>query len=311
MDIRVQRKLVRAIAVVSALLLVSSDLQAQFLGLDLRGDVGLKSGTQSPPGVYLTLPLYYGNDFDGLRDASGNTIAEGLDVDLHVLTVPAFALTTKEKVFGGTLGLSAVLEFTGARASIAQHGITERQGYGLSDTYVVPFSLGWWTPRADYKVAYAFVAPTGTDGRSLDMWAHEISAGSTVYFDDQQLWHFAATGFYEIHQNKRGQDLRVGDILTIEGGLGGSFLKGDASAGIAYVAQWKITNDSGDDFPALLPKSKSRVFGVGPELNMPVFGAGTLAGLLSARYLWEFGGRSIFEGQTFVASFTVARLNAS
>jgi hypothetical protein len=141
------------------------------------------------------------------------------------------------------------------------------------------------------------------------MWAHEISAGSTVYLDSQENWHLAATAFYEIHQNKVDRDLRVGDILTIEGGVGGSFMKRTASIGVAYVAQWKITNDSGDDFPANIPKSKSRAFGLGPEFAVPVFSFGPLIGFFNARYVWEFGARSALEAETFVASFTVARFN--
>ena len=305
---RARLRVLTIVTACAALMMVGSELQAQFLGTNLRGDFGLKSGTQPEPGIHLTLPLYYGNSYSGLRDRDGNTIAKGLDIKLNVLTVPALALTTREKIFGGVLGLSAALNFTGGRASIDTADITLSHGYGLSDAYVQPFTLGWYTPRADYRFGYGFFAPIGSGDRSLDMWAHEISAGSTVYFDDRQLWHFAATAFYEIHQNKIGQDLRVGDILEIEGGLGGSFLNGAASVGVAYVAQWKITNDSGADFPALLEKSKSRAFGLGPELNLPVFTAGTLAGLLNARYLWEFGGRSTFEGETFVAGFTVARL---
>jgi hypothetical protein len=289
-------------------LLAGSQAQAQFLGLNLRGDVGLRSGSQPPPGVYFTLPLYYGNDYSGLRDQDGHMIADNLDVNFDVLATPAFALTTKAKIFGGTLGLQAVLPFMGTRLAIAEPTIAADQSYGVADIYVQPFLLGWRTDRADYRVGYAFFAPTGSGRRSLDMWAHEISAGSTLYLDDRQLWHLAATAFYEIHQTKTSEDVRVGDILTVEGGLGGSFLKGAGSLGVAYVAQWKITNDSGDDFPARLPKSKSRVFGLGPDLTLPVFAVGSIVGLLNARYVWEFGGRTTFEGNTFVAGFTLAAL---
>lgn len=311
MPTRVSRRFVWSLAACAAVMLVSSDLRAQYLGLNLRGDVGLKSGSQPPPGYYFTLPLYYGNDYSGVRDRDGNTIADGLDLNVNLLATPAIAMTTNAKIFGGTLGLQAVLPFMGGRAEIAQAGIALAEGYGLADIYVQPLSLGWRTPAADFRAGYAFFAPTGAGNRSLDMWAHELSAGSTVYFDDRQLWHFAATAFYEIHQKKTDQDVRVGDILTVEGGLGGSFLKGAGSAGVAYVAQWKITNDSGDDFPALIPKSKSRVFGLGPDVTLPVFAVGTLVGLLNARYIWEFGGRSTFEGQTFVAGFTLALFNLS
>jgi hypothetical protein len=75
------------------------------------------------------------------------------------------------------------------------------------------------------------------------------------------------------------------------------------------MAQWKVTDDSGSDFPALLPKSKNRAYGLGPEVAMPVFAKGTLVGLVNVRYIWEFGAKTNFEGNTFLVSFTLAKLN--
>jgi hypothetical protein len=87
-----------------------------------------------------------------------------------------------------------------------------------------------------------------------------------------------------------------------------SFLKGAASAGAAYGAQWKITHDSGSDIPPALPITKGRVFGIGPELNLPVFVKGLNLGLVSFRYLWPVGPKTAIGGETLVASFTFARL---
>jgi hypothetical protein len=141
------------------------------------------------------------------------------------------------------------------------------------------------------------------------MWAHELIAGTTVYLDNAKNWHVAVTSFYDFHQKKSDQDLRVGQILTVEGGAARSFIKGAAHAGLAYVAQWKVTDDSGSDFPAVLPKSKNRAYGLGPEVAMPVFAKGTLVGLVNVRYIWEFGAKTNFEGNTLLVSFTLAKLN--
>jgi hypothetical protein len=78
---------------------------------------------------------------------------------------------------------------------------------------------------------------------------------------------------------------------------------------MSYVAQWKMTNDSGSDFPERLGKSKGRAFGLGPDISMPVFAKGTLLGLVGFRYTFEFGARTNFEGQTLVLSFTLAKLS--
>jgi hypothetical protein len=302
-------------ACVAALLAVG-ELQAQFLGLNLRGDVGLRSGTLPLPGIYFGLPMYYGNANSRMQDPHGNTVPSTSDENLNLLATPAFGLTTKSTIFNARYGFHLMVPLMSARPAIAPTDISTLDDYGLGDLYVQPVNLGWHSQYADVRAGYAFFAPTGWGERSLDMWAHELSAGSTVYFDGQQKWHLAATAFYEIHQKKASQDVRVGDILTIEGGFGGPFslgapyfLKSFGTLGVAYVAQWKITRDRGDDFPSDVPKGQSRAFGLGPELAMPLFAAGKLAGLFNARYVWEFGGRSSLEAETFVASVTLAKLN--
>jgi len=286
-------------------------LSGQYLGLNLRGDVGLKAGSQPGPGVYLIAPLWYRNDYEGLRNASGDEVARGLNLDLNFLTTPAIAVTTKAKLAGATYGFQIVPLVAKGRLELAEPGRSAGGSYGFADLYIQPINLGWRTKRADFLAAYGFYAPTGAGDRSLDMWAHEIVGGTTVYLDAAKMWHASTAGFYEIHQNKRDIALRVGDILTLEGGAGRSFLNGAGNAGVSYVAQWKVTDDSGSDFPARLQKSKGRAFGLGPDVSMPVFARGTLIGLVGVRYTFEFGARTNFEGRTLVLSFTLAKLNSN
>ncbi|HYI97403.1 MAG TPA: transporter [Bryobacteraceae bacterium] len=295
--------------VLSASAIISPLAQGQYLGLNLLGDTGLKSGSQPIPGFYLMAPLYYRNDYTGLRGPQGNEVLSNLDVNINLFTVPAIAGTTKAKFLGATYGFQIVPMVMNTRLDVAALGYETSDGYGFGDMYVQPINLGWRTKRADFLGAYGVYIPTGQGGRSLDMWAHEIVAGTTVYLDQTKKWHVATTGFYEIHQNKRGIDLRVGDILTLEGGAGRSFMKGMGNAGLAYVAQWKVTDDTGTDFPERLPKSKNRAFGLGPDISMPVFAKGTTIGIVGFRFIREFGARTNFEGSSMVLSFTLAKLN--
>ena len=296
-------------ALATLLALAHVPLSAQYLGLNLRGDVGLKSGSQPEPGIYLIAPLWYRNDYQGLRNANGDDIARGLNLDINILTIPAVAMTTKAKVLGATYGFQIVPMVMNNRMELAETGRGGGDSYGFGDMYIQPINLGWRTKRADFVTGYGLFLPTGAGDRSLDMWAHEIEIGTTVYMDAAKTWHASASGFYEIHQNKRGVDLRVGDILTVEGGVGRSVLKGAGNIGMSYVAQWKITNDSGSDFPARLQKSKGRAFGLGPDISMPILAKGTLVGLVGFRYTFEFGAQTNFEGRTLALSFTLAKLN--
>ena len=105
------------------------------------------------------------------------------------------------------------------------------------------------------------------------------------------------------------QDIKVGQYMTIEGGVGRSFIKGAASAGMAYVMQWKTTDDSGADIPPLLPRGKNKAYGLGPEINMPFFAKGKFVGLLGFRYTFEFANSTNFQGRNLALTLTLAKLN--
>jgi hypothetical protein len=49
-------------------------------------------------------------------------------------------------------------------------------------------------------------------------------------------WNVSALASFEFHTDKRETIEHVGNILTPEGGIGSSFLKGTAKAGLVYYA---------------------------------------------------------------------------
>jgi hypothetical protein len=295
------------VAVITLFMASSVEVQAQNLGLNLRGDVGMKSGSQPGPGYYLIVPLYYRSDYGSLRGPNGNEVPGQIETDIS-LVAPALAVTTKAKILGANYGFQVVPIFMNQRLAVAAIGAEAESGYGFGDMYVQPINLGWHTARADFLAAYGFYAPTGSGNRSLDMWAHEFAAGTTVYFDEAKNWHAAATVFYDIHQRKRSQDVTVGNFMTLEGGLGRSFLKGAGSAGLAYVVQLKTTDDSGADLGPLAIGSRNKAYGLGPEINFPLFAKGTLVGILGVRYTFEFGNSTNFQGNNLAVSLTLAKL---
>src|SRR4029079_1160404 len=120
-----------------------------------------------------------------------------------------------------------------------------------------------------------------------------------VYLDTEKKYSVATTAFLEIHTKKKDQDLKVGEILTLEGGAAYNIEKLGAAFGVGYSYQGKITDDSGADIPvaelqALNLYGKNRVFSVGPDLTTGLFEHGRTFGLLNVRYLWEKGARSSF-----------------
>ena len=304
--------------VVIGLLTATPSAYGQFTGENIRGDYGVNSGSQGPPGIYAIIP-YYQQNSDRIKDASGNLVLpetfQGFDLRFVIPTV--YGVTSK-KILGGNYGFTIAPPFTNfaPERTSAQTG---EYHWGISDLYVAPINLGWAKDRADFIVGYAFNAPTGkyevggSDNTGLGMWSHEIQAGTTVYLDHAKKYTVATSAFLELHSKKKDQDIRVGDILTLEGGAAYNIEKIGGAFGMGYAYQGKLTDDSGTDVPVAALRvtnlyGKNRVFGVGPDLTTGVFEHGRTIGMLNFRYFWETGSRSSFEGGTLFASFTIAWL---
>ena len=289
--------------------------EAQFLGHNTPGDFGLQSGSQAPPGLYLIAPLYVRYDSDTLRNGLGNALPAETEINVNAYV---FGVTwvSNAKVLGANYSFQFYLPFTNNALEAPILGIEQSTDTGLTDLYVQPINLGWHTKNADFIAGLGIFAPTGRyesgadDNLGLGMWSFELFGGATFFFDEAKSWHVATTAFYETHTGKEGSDVRVGDILTFEGGLGKSFKQGMWNVGLAYYAQFKVTDDDfGLDLslPPTFQPAKHQGFGVGPEVSIPIASKRRLYGFLNFRYLWETGVRNNLEGNLFVvtASFPI------
>jgi len=173
-------------------------------------------------------------------------------------------------------------------------------------------SLSWSLKRADIIAGYNLYIPTGrfssggTDNTGLGMWGNEFTIGTTVYLDQKKLWNVAATFALEFHTDKSGTNINVGDMGTVQGGVGRTFYKKVSGPvpmimnfGVAGYAQFKVTGDSGSDIPPALRGYKDRVFGLGPEFKIYI--PKPRLSLL-VRYEPEFGVRLRTQGQTLAFS---------
>jgi hypothetical protein len=289
--------------------------QGQLSGHNTKGDFGLRSGSQAPPGWYLVAPMFYRYSADEFRDRNGeHLLAIENEGSLEATAwLAGLIWVSDKKLFGGNYSFSIWPGLTDNALEFPPLGVDEQVSSGLADLYIQPINLGWTTARADFVAGLGLFAPTGdyqaggSNNRGLGMWSYELFGGTTVYFDQAKTWHFAATAFYETHGKKDGTDIRVGNLLTVEGGIGKSFMEGAGNVGIAYYAQWKLSDD---DFGVNLPQlpnrrlGQHRVYGFGPELTLPLATKKTLFGFLNLRYFWETGARSSLQGNTFVATLT-------
>ena len=300
------------VALISLGAICSGRADAQLAGEHVLLQFGLKSGSQPPPGAYLA-PTYLNWDVDKIIDRNGNEIPIG-GLAVHGLAFFGWGVTQK-KLLGGNYGFQIIVPLVSSNLEFPRLGLQTGSGLGLGDIYVQPINLGWHKERIDYMAGLAFYAPTGSytpqgrDNKGLGMWSFELSGGATFYLDQKKQYHFSALGFYEVHTKKQDQDLKVGSMLTWEGGLGGTFLKGALNVGAVYGAQWKVTDDSGNDFPSTLLPGNNHIYTLGPEVTFTGFYKPPWVASLTARYLWDLGAKSSFEGKRLIIFLTLGWLN--
>lgn len=299
------------LAAVGLVCVTGGETPAQQSGHNIPGDVGLQSGSQAPPGIYGG-NLYYTYPTSKLKNDSGEQVNR--DGSLRATFDSVFvSWVTNRKILGATIGGQVALPFFKNR--IEAFSLENASNFAVSDIYVQPINLGWHFKRADVIAGYGVYMPTGDykaggqGNTGLGMFSHELSLGSTVYLTENRMWHAAALFQYEMHTRKPGVDITVGDMVTIEGGVGKTFVKmipekGPlvTNIGLAAYTQFKATGDSGTGIKPALRGLKDRVFGIGPEVNVYI---PQLKGTIGARYVPEFGARNTTQGQTFVVTFAL------
>ena len=300
-------------------LLLAVPAQAQLNGSHTLGDFGVQSGSQPAPGVYAAL-FYLRYDTDTIKDADGDIVRlpQASPGSLAVGAVaPMVWYVSKTKLFGANYGAMVVFPFANASLEAPAFQLSNTVDTSFSDILIRPFDLGWHTPNADVAAGLQLYLPTGryerggSDNIGKGMWAYEPFVGATFYFDERRTTSFATTAYWEFHGKKKDSDVKVGQLLTLQGGLGKSYLAGGLILGAAYYAQWKLTADDlvafvspGGDAIDVDARNKHKVFGFGPDVTLPVASTSKLFALVNIRYLWETGARLKTEGQTLVVTAT-------
>ena len=301
------------------MLLLAAPAQAQLNGSHTLGDFGVQSGSQPQPGFYTAL-FYLRYDTDTIKDADGETVRlpQASPGSLAVSALaPMVWYVSKTKLFGANYGAMVVFPFANASIEAPAFQLAKTVDTSFSDMLIRPLDLGWHTPRADVAAGLQLYLPTGryerggSDNIGKGMWSYEPFAGATFYFDEKRTASFATTAYWELHGKKKDTDVKVGQLLTMQGGLGKSYLGGGLILGAAYYAQWKLTADDlatftlpGGDVIDLDARNKHKVFAFGPDVTLPVASKSKLFALVNIRYLWETGARLKTEGDTLVVTAT-------
>ncbi len=285
---------------------------AQLVTQHIKGVVGLKGGSQPPPHTYVIAPLWYIYDTDTIRTRNGDRLPIDAQISSVALAGGVSVVTTKT-LLGGRYGFQILMPVW-ANNRIQGTEIDANPGGGLSDSAIVPISLGWNFKRADALAMYTVYLPTGrytdgaTDNTGFGMWGHEVGFGTTVYLNEARKYHAATVASLNFQSEKEDSETKVGNAMNLEGGVGGDFLEGGLTVGLVYYASFKLTNDRiATNFPINIEPAKATVFALGPEVSLALARRGVLYGFLKANYQWETYARNQTQGSEFniMATFLV------
>jgi hypothetical protein len=282
--------------------------EAQLKGHYVPGFTGLQNGSQGPPAITVIMPIFFYTT-DTLKGDDGNTLGAHPRINSSFLG-PGLVWVTNVKFLGGNLGGQA-LPVAFMKARIEGASLDVPGSFNFSDMYFQPLQLGWEKPRADFVAGWGIFFPTGKweqggdENGGLGMWSNDFQFGTTVRLDDKRAWTASLLTTYEIHSKKKDTDIKVGNILTLEGGVGKSFYKTVEGTpvpriltfGLVYYAQFKVTSDSGPLGTPLLEGKKDHVYGVGLEGSVFLPKPKLLLGL---RFVPELGAINRTEGYTFM-----------
>ena len=292
----------------------SSPAAAQLNTQHVKGAVGLKSGSQPPPHVYVIAPLLYIYNTDTVKDRNGEDVP--LDATITSVAVAGgISVVTRKKLLGGFYGYQ-ILAPVGVNNRIQGTEIDANPGAGLSDSAFVPISLGWHFKRADAIASYSIYAPTGRysdgadDNTGFGMWGHEVAVGTTLYLNAAKQYHASALVSFDFQSKKEDSETKVGNAMNVEGGVGADLFEGGVSLGLAYYWSGKLTQDHIEGFPDILIRGKNRVFALGPEVSLALARRNTVYGFLKVNYEWEVYARTTTQGGAFqiAATFLVPPL---
>jgi hypothetical protein len=291
------------------LLLTTFFSQAQLKGGHILGAMGLQSGTQTPAN---TLSVYVPNyiySASSLKDSNGDKAIVNPDLTMYLVGAGA-SYVSDYKILGANYGATILLAF--AANTIQGNNANIDNSLAFTDMYIVPVQLGWHRKRADFVFSYQLYLPTGkftagaSDNSGLGMFMNEFSGGTTLYLNEKKTIHFSTLASYEMNGKKKDTNIKTGDILSIEGGLGKTFYQMNAektapsgifNAGLIYYMQYKVSHDE-IPVPVLgvVQGHKDRVGGIGAEVNYFNIGYKTSAGF---RWIAEVDAINRFQGNTF------------
>jgi hypothetical protein len=160
---------------------------------------------------------------------------------------------TDLQVLGGSVGMDMIVPLIYTDLSVkgtpGGAGDYDAAVFGVGDLYFEPLTLSWHKPRWDAAFGLSFFAPTGdselgTAKPGKGFWTPMLTAGATVYLDEQKTWSVSALNRYEFNTEERDSNITPGQIWTIEWGLAKAVSQ-TIELGLSGYYQAQTTKDYG------------------------------------------------------------------
>jgi hypothetical protein len=303
------RSAVRVCAAAAIVVALAAPAGAQLITQHVKASVGLKAGSQPPPGGYIAAPVLYFYASDDVKDRDGNRLP--VDATLNTAFFGAGYLhVTNKKILGANYAFQFLFP-VGARNRIQGTEIDANPGAGITDSAATPISLGWHGTRADAIAGYSIYIPNGryedgaTNNTGLGMWGHELDVGTTVYLTEDRKFHAATMASFNFQSKKEDSETKVGNQMNLDGGVGGDFLKGGLTVGLSYYAAFKLSDDRIEGLPGILIRGKNKSFALGPEGSLAIARKNTVYGFVRVAYYWEVYARTATQGGAWFITGTI------
>jgi len=295
----IRNQITQTTLAVAAALMACSAL-AQPSAHYVPGVEGIKAASLPPPGIYLR-DYNVGYFSDRLNDSNGDEI-NGADPTAYVYAnVPRLIWITDLKLFGGNIGVDALIPIQYNSLEInTPGGHYDQNNFGFGDAFA---EVTWSShmKQFDFSAGFGAWMPTGNSSTDpvnvecgLGYWTYMFTAGATWYPDENKKWSISALNRYEINTEKDDTDLTKGNVWTIEGGAAYA-VSPTVDVGVVGYYQRQVTGDDNGS------SSLDSVPAVGPEVS--VFYPRVTLGW-SLRYLYEFQAEDRLQGHTFVLTLT-------
>ena len=270
----------------------------------VSGIEGIRCGTVPGPGLYYKSynAIYHA---DKLTDKDGDRLPIDFDVTVFA-SAHRFILVSSKKFLGADIFADFTIPLIYTDIEIGAANI-DKNRFGLGDVCIEPIGLAWHGNRYDVAIAPDIYLPVGDydqddpSSPGQGFWTFMLTYGGTYYLDREKTWSVSALGRYEINSNKRSTDVRPGQVISFEWGLGKNLAK-LWDIGLTGYCHWQITDDHGNDV-TWDKDVHDRVFAVGPEISyfIPALKLG-----LSLRSSWEFGAVDCSEGN--ITTLTIVKV---